>query len=130
MKLYEIIPIQIAEGFVEPNVMLSMKNVLDRGQVTNSFEYLVIARLLAFLKCGEFYKTSNPLFDPVIITPPKYVIDHLRSLSTENIIPIVKKLWNLLLLKDSDAYSHLINPDQEFLIWLHAFSQDDKVIET
>ena len=122
MKLYEIAKQGkiVSEGQVEPNVMMSVQNVVNRGFANNVFEFLVITRLLQLIKIGDFYKTSNPIFDGNISTS-KEIMDHLKALPHDQLKGIATKLWNLLQIKDQDALSHLANPDQETTAWLTLF---------
>lgn len=122
MKIYEIAkqrPI-INEGVVEPNVMLSVRNIIQRGRADNTFEYIVVARLLQMLKHGEFYKTSNPIFEPNLTTS-KAVLDHLRSLPPAEMVAIATKLWGMLQVKDQDMLYNYANPEQEYMEWLKWF---------
>jgi len=124
MKIHEIAkanPIINESGFVEPNLMMSIQNIVQRGRADNHFEFLVVARLLQLLKLGEFYKTSNPLFDGNISTS-KEVLDHLRALPPTEMTAIAMKLLELLRVKDKDALYALANPAQEYLEWLKLFT--------
>lgn len=119
MKLYEISKPTIFNegGFVEPNLMMSVANIIRRGRADNHFEFMVVARLLQLLKLGEFYKNSNPLFDGNISTS-KEVLDHLRALPPVEMMAIASKLWELLQIKDRDALYAYANPTQEYLEWI------------
>jgi len=119
MKLHEISKPRplIKEGVVEPNLMLSIKNTIERGRADNNFEYICIARLIQLLHNGDFYKTSNPLFD-CNMTTSKELLDHLKSLPAAEITEIAEKLWGILQIKDKDALSTLANPTQEYLEYL------------
>lgn len=105
-------------GFVEPNLMMSIQNVVKRGYADNNFEFMVLARLLQLLKLGEFYKNSNPLFDGNISTS-KEILDQLRSLPHNEISAIATKLLSLLHIKDEDLLYSYANPTQEYLEWIH-----------
>lgn len=118
MKLIELTtPTGIfTEGMVEPNVLLSVRNIVERGKATNTFEYIVMARLLQMLKHGTFYKEANPL--EVNMSTSKDVLDTLRNLSDQDMTGVAKIVYDLLLIKDRDAYRDLINPDQDFSAWI------------
>ena len=123
MKIHEIAKVRpiFSEGVVEPNLMLSVRNIIQRGRADNTFEYIVVARLLQLLKHGDFYKTSNPIFEPNLTTS-KQVLDHLRALPPAEMKAIAEKLWGLLQVKDEDALYAYANPTQEYLEWLKLFT--------
>jgi hypothetical protein len=117
MKIYEIInPSIMIEGMVEPNVMMSVQNIIKNGKATNTFEYIVVARLLQLLKNGDFYKESNPL--EVNMSTSKDVLDTLRALDPLDMVTVAKQLLDLLISKDKDEFYYLVNPAQEFAEWL------------
>lgn len=123
MKLYEIALSTTGKTQgsmnqqVEPNTLLSLRNVCQRGgKNPNTFELLTICRLLQNLKNGCFYKQSNPF--EVNMSTSKELLDILRTMKPEDLCGIATKLNNLLALKDADAYHHLANPTQEYLMWL------------
>lgn len=102
---------------MDPNVMLSLRNVCQRGgKNPNTFELVAICRLLQTLKDGCFYKQSNPL--EVNMSTSKELMDILRALKPEELCKITTKLNVLLAVKDADAYYGYANPDQEYLMWL------------
>jgi hypothetical protein len=119
MKIHEIAQARLINegGVVEPNVMMSVANIIRRGRADNHFEYMVVARLLQFLKMGEFYKNSNPLFDSNVSTS-KEVIDMLRALPPAEMTALAIRLYDLLQTKDRDALYALRNPTQEYLEYL------------
>ena len=101
----------------DPNVLLSLRNVCQRGgKNPNTFELVAICRLLQTLKDGSFYKQSNPF--EVNMSTSKELMDILRAMSPEDLCKISAKLNGLLVVKDADAYYNLANPAQEYLIWL------------
>lgn len=101
----------------DPNVMLSIRNVCQReGKNPNTFELISICRLLQMLKDGSFYKQSNPF--EVNLSTSKELMDLLRAMKPDDLCTVAKRLHDLLLVKDADAYYHLRNPDQEYLSWL------------
>jgi hypothetical protein len=102
---------------VEPNVLLSLRNVSQRnGKNPNTFELVAICRLLQTLKDGTFYKQSNPF--EVNMSTSKELMDILRAMKPEELCKIADKLNGLLAVKDADAYYNLANPTQEYLMWL------------
>jgi len=131
MKLYEIAPAPPTMfpmgGQVEPNVMLSIANIMRRGgKNVNHFEYMVVARLIQMLKTGQFYKQDNSLFHP--FSTSKEILDLLRDMPPAEIASIAGRLWELLQIKDQDKLYALANPTQEYLTymkWLHSREADD-----
>ena len=122
MKIEHIIsPRLIKEGgMVEPNTLMSIRNVVQRGFANNTFEFVVMTRLLQLLKAGMFYKNSNPLFEPNITTSPE-LMQLLRAMQPEDIKNLATKLLDLLEIKDADKYYFLVNPAQEYAEWLRWF---------
>lgn len=122
MKIHEIANLKliVEGGVVEPNALMSVQNIVKNGKATNTFEFIVVARLLQLLKNGNFYKNSNPLFDDHITTS-KELMDMLRALPADQMTSLASKLLELLAIKDADAYYYLINPAQEYAIWLRSF---------
>lgn len=115
MKLHEI---KINEGRVEPNLMLSIRNIMLKGKVDNHFEFMIITRVLQMLKNGTFWNTSN-VMDSNLSTS-KVLIDYLRALPQIDILFIVTKIWDLLQLKDQDLSYY--NPEQDSLDWIKLFT--------
>lgn len=123
MKLHEIAKERplIKEGMVEPNLMMSVENIIKRGHADNTFEYICVARLLQLIKNGNFYKNSNPLFDGNLSTS-KELLDHLKAMPAKEMKSLAEKLWGALQLKDKDALAYLANPTQEQIAWLKLFT--------
>lgn len=122
MKLHEIKHISIvSEGMVEPNLMLSIQNIIKRGHADNNFEFLCLARVIQLLKCGDLYRNSNPLFDGNFSTS-KELLDHLRVMPPTEIKDLAEKLLSVLQLKDADVLSSYEHPTQEYLTWLKLFT--------
>lgn len=102
---------------VEPNVLLAIRNVSKRGgKNPDNFELVAICRLLQTLKNGTFYKQSNPF--EVNMSTSKELMDILRATPPADLAKIADKLNALLAVKDADAYYDLVNPTQEYLMWL------------
>lgn len=122
MKICEISRPAISQGnFVEPNLMMSVQNIVSRGHADNHFEFMIVARLLQLLKMGEFYKNSNPLFDGAFSTD-KGLLDHLRALPPAQMAALAMKLLGLLQVKDLDLLHSFANPAQETIEWLKLFA--------
>jgi hypothetical protein len=118
MKLNEIKSISILkEGRVDPNVMMSLDMLInDHGAKTNTFQLLVLARMIAALKLGFFYKEPN--FFEVTYSTSKDLLDTLRALEPTDLTAIAAKVRSLLDVKDKDLLYTYANPDQETLAWI------------
>lgn len=133
MKIFEIALPKMgstqgsSQQMADPNVLLSLRNVCQRGgKNPNTFELLSICRLLQNLKNGTFYKQSNPF--EVNLSTSKELMDILRVMKPEDLTKVASKLNDLLAVKDADAYYNLANPTQEYLLWLqwvHGREADD-----
>ena len=123
MKLREITSSKeiFIEGFVEPNVMMSVQNIINRGYANNTFEYITICRLLQLIKIGEFYKTSNPMFDSNLSTS-KELLDYLKSIPSDDFLEISKKIMTFLQIKNEDLLAKYSNPEQEFIEWIKLYT--------
>ena len=113
----------IIEGRVDPNILLSIRNIVRDGKATDNFQYLMLYRIIEMLKYGQFYKESN-FFKPsdsknkVSIPSQKEIIDLLRSLSPEEITLLATKFFNLLSLKNTNQIDQLINIEQSASDWI------------
>lgn len=120
MKLFELAPTTVTAThpqMVEPNTLLSIKNLRDRdGVKPNTFELVTLTRLLQLLKAGAFYKQSNPL--EVNVTTSKELLDLLRTMDAKELGKLAGRVYDLLLIKNIDALAPYINPSQELLTWL------------
>jgi hypothetical protein len=102
---------------MDPNVMMSIRNVCARGgKNPNTFELIAICRLLQTLKNGSFYKQTNP-FESNMSTS-KELLDILRAMPPADLCSLAQRLEGLLQTKDTDAYYSFANPTQEYLSWL------------
>lgn len=104
-------------AMVEPNVMMSIKNICSRGgKNPNLFELISVCRLLQTLKDGSFYQQSNPF--EVNMSTSKELLDLLRAMTPEQLCDTATKLLGLLELKDRDAFAGFANPTQEYASWI------------
>lgn len=63
MKLTDITSVEIlSEGHVEPNALLALQHIAERGRITNAFELMVLGKFAQLVKSGDFYNEANPLF--------------------------------------------------------------------
>jgi hypothetical protein len=115
MKIEHIAPSKLAEGRVDPHILMSLQQVANGGK-PNTFTFIVMARLLELLKLGQFYKQAN--FHEVTVSTPKDVLDSLRVMDMETLVPLAQRLMGLLDMKNKDELYTYANPTQETLTWL------------
>lgn len=120
MKLFEI-STGSTQGsrnqMVEPNIMLSLRNLCQReGKNPNTFELITVCRLLQTIKDGTFYKQSNPF--EVNMSTSKELMNLLRNMDPSDLCSISSRLLKMLEVKDADEYYNLANPSQEYASWL------------
>lgn len=118
MKLTELkYDALLAEGRVDPNVLLSLDNLIaTQGTKSNTFQLLVIARMAAALKLGYFYKESNPWES--LHSVSKDLMDMLRALPPAELCALACKLREVLEVKDKDLLYTYANPTQETMSWI------------
>jgi len=124
MRIFEIAKSKLdqglTEGRVDPNVMLSLQNVIRVGKVTNTFERICMARLMEFFKNGNFYRggtNENNFFDPFMSTS-KQLLDTIQKLEAKEQVALATKLLELCTIKDRDLLACYCNADQEHLAWI------------
>ena len=106
----------ISEGHVDPNVMLSLQNIIKGGQARETMQFIVLARLIEFFKNGYLYKTNN-FYDPFLSTSGE-MMQQLRALKPDEQVELAKKLLALAEIKDKDLLYSYVNPTQETLLWI------------
>jgi hypothetical protein len=120
MRIHEIAPNKLEqnlhEGRVDPNVVLSLQNIVKAGKITNTFEAIVLARLLEFFKNGNFYQQNN--FFDVFVSTSKELLDTLRNLDPKDAQALATKMLELVFIKDKDMLKQYCNPTQEALAWI------------
>ena len=122
MKIFEIKPVKvISEGAVEPNLMLSIRNIINRGKADNTFEFVCVARVLQLLKAGTLFASSNPLFDPNLSTS-KELMDLLRSLPPGEMVAIAIKLWEILQNLNRDQIDSYANTSCGYTDWIKLYT--------
>ena len=107
----------VTEGRVDPNVLLSLDNIVKIGKASETMEFIVLVRLVEFFKSGRFYKETN-FYDPFLSTSGE-LLKSLRGMKPEEQTKLAKKLRDLCELKDKDVLYSLVNPTQEALAWIH-----------
>lgn len=106
----------IAEGRVDPNVLLSLQNIVKAGKAHETMQFIVLARLIEFFKNGYLYKTNN-FYDPFLSTSGE-LLKQLRALKPDEQASLAQKLLDLCEIKDRDLLSKFVNPEQEALLWI------------
>jgi hypothetical protein len=106
----------ITEGRVDPNVLLSLQNIIKQGQARETMQFIVLARLIEFFKNGYLYKTNN-FYDPFLSTSGE-MLKQLRGLKPEEQVELAKKMLELAEIKDKDLLYSFVNPTQETLLWI------------
>jgi hypothetical protein len=106
----------IAEGRVDPNVLLSLQNIIKAGKAHETMQFIAMARLIEFFKTGQFYKESN-FYDPFLSTSGD-LLKHLRDMKPDEQTKLAKKLLDMCEIKDKDLLAPYINPAQETMMWI------------
>lgn len=118
MKIQEISKTQLfTEGKVEPNILLSVRNVMVNGKFTNYFEYMIFARLIQLLRTDRFYSEYSP-FESSMSTS-KELVDSLKSMSEEQTKEVATVLYNLLSAKNG---TEIRNCYVEPSYWMNLFT--------
>ena len=107
----------LKEGFVDIHVQMAINNVLKHGKVTDTFQYIAIARMIEIVKCGYLYFAGN-FFEPTISTS-KVVLDELKALDSEKLICIVNNLNQLILSRNEELAQAYCNKTQSITDWLN-----------
>jgi len=126
MRIFEIAPNNkleqdLAEGRMDPNVVLSLQNVVKAGKITNTFEKICMARLLEFFKNGNFYRggtNENNFFDPFVSTS-KDLLDTIAHLEAKDAVALASKLLEMCYIKDRDLLASYCNATQENIMWIN-----------
>lgn len=106
----------IAEGHVDPNVLLSLDSIIRGGKATETMQFIVLARLVEFFKSGRFYKETN-FYDPFLSTSGE-LLKQLRALKPEEQTELATKLRAMCDIKDKDLLYSFVNPSQEAMMWI------------
>lgn len=106
----------ITEGRVDPNVLLSLDQIIKAGKASETMQFIVLARLVEFFKSGRFYKETN-FYDPFLSTSGD-LLKQLKGLKPEEQVELATKLRALCDVKDKDLLYSYVNPTQEALTWI------------
>lgn len=113
----------INEGHVDPNVMLSLHQIIKAGRAHETMQFIVLARMVEFFKSGRLYKETN-FYDPFMSTSGE-LLKQLKAMKPEEHVALAQKLLDLLEIKDRDLLSPYINPEQEALLWIQAATKKE-----
>lgn len=117
MKLTDLKQNPLFEGRVDANVLLSLDHLIaSQGTKTNTFQLLMLARIVAALKLGYFYKESNPWES--LHSVSKDLMDTLRALPPQELLALTQAVRELLDIKDKDQLYTYANPTQEVTSWI------------
>ncbi len=117
MKLTDLKRHSLSEGRVDANVLLSLDNLIaTNGTKSNTFQLLMLARIVASLKLGYFYKETNPWES--LHSVSKDLMDTLRALPAEELLALTMRVRELLEIKDKDLLYTYANPTQEVTSWI------------
>ena len=127
MKLYELkreLFLVLKEGRVDPNVLLSISNIIKNGKANDMFQYLMMYRIIEMLKYGDFCKNANFYMTPnnyeqVMIPTQVEIISLLKSLPAETMVQLATKFHNLLSSKNVDELSQYMNINQSVIDWIN-----------
>lgn len=106
----------IAEGRVDPNVLLTLQGIISAGKADETMQFIVLARLVEFFKSGRFYKETN-FYDPFLSTSGD-LLKALKDMKAEEQTELAKKLLAMCEVKDKDVLYSYANPTQEALAWI------------
>jgi 2-phospho-L-lactate transferase/gluconeogenesis factor (CofD/UPF0052 family) len=121
MKLKQIKPTPIiCEGRVDPNIMMSIQNVIKDGQITDTFQAVMMVRILEMLKYGDFYNQQN--FWEVTMPTQKELLDHVRGLEPAMQVKLAEKFLNALIMKDEDLLFKYVNTTQGLDEWIAEYT--------
>ena len=107
----------INEGHFDIAATMAIDTVLRQGKVTDTFQYIAIARMLEFVKCGYLYNAGN--FWEVTVSIPKVILDTLKATESSKLISIVKHLKEVMDAKDLEICMSYCNKEQSINDWLN-----------
>lgn len=107
----------ISEGRVDPNVLLSLQNIIKAGKAHETMQFIVLARLIDFFKTGRFYKETN-FYDVFLDTSPE-VLKTVKDMKAEDQVKLAQKLLGMCEIKDKDLLASFANPTQEAIAWIN-----------
>lgn len=114
---------QISEQSVEPNALLSIRNVMMKGgKHRNTFELIVLCRFLQLFKDGVFHCEANPLFTASISTNQE-MLNHLRSMPDADLGALAGKVYGMLNVPTTNyqASNCYGCPQMSYLAWMQLF---------
>ncbi len=96
MKLSEIK--QLAEGRVDPNVLMSIDNIVKAGKITSRTQYINLAKIIMMLRAGVFFKSAN-WFETQV---PADLVSQVRDFPEDQLVQLAKEFQQKLFIKDQD----------------------------
>lgn len=117
MKLTDLNSSPLLEGRVDPNVLLSIDNLIaTQGTKSNTFQLLMVARIVAGLKGGYFYKDTN--YWESLYSVSSEMMNMLRAMPPEELFSLAVSIRDVLEIKDKDTLYTYANPEQETLSYM------------
>lgn len=117
MKLTDLNSSPLLEGRVDPNVLLSIDNLIaTQGTKVNTFQLLMVARIVAGLKGGYFYKDNN--YWESLYSVSSEMMNMLRAMPPEELFGLAVSIRDVLEIKDKDTLYTYANPEQETLSYM------------
>jgi len=121
MKLKEIKNTSIiTEGRVDPNVLMSIQNIIKDGKISDTFQAVMMVRILEMLKYGNFYDQQN--FWEVTMPTQKELLDEIRNLEPATQVKLAEKFLHMLIVKDEDLLYKYVNQTQAVNDWIHNYT--------
>jgi hypothetical protein len=116
MKLHEITflnNISLIEGHVDPNILMSIDNIIKNGKVTDNMQNVYMAKIIEALKYKNFQRISNW---NEIETPAK-IMQYVKKLPAHEAVELAKKFKEILYIKDEDILNKFYDPTLEMAAW-------------
>ena len=133
MKLKELKNISLLkEGRVDPNVLLSISNIIKNNKVTDSFQYLMLYRIIEMIKFGKFYNEPNfyrtPATNPLVNIPTQVeILNTLRSMTQPDLVLLSTKFYEMLISKNLDELSSYCNVNQGLMDWINFVNSKEAI---
>lgn len=110
----------LVEGRVDPNVLLSIQNIIKHGRISDTFQAVMMTRILEMLKYGDLYNQQN--FWEVTMPTQKELLDTIRELDPADQVKLAEKFLNLLIVKDEDLLYKYVNQTEAVNDWIRNFT--------
>ena len=103
----------INEGRVDPNVLMSVDNIIRDGGITNGYQITIMSKIIETIKLGDFYTLSN--WNEV--TSPSDILTYVKNLPAETIVQMAIQFKVMLQTKDTLSISRYCNPQMALTDW-------------